>query len=112
MCEDCLPVWIDYYLKQGDFYLSLVKIARGVATKRVQPKELLELKIPLPSIEVQKEVVEHFKSIETEDDELKIPLLWRGSPQGWGGLLSKSTRRASRSNDTQKTTTAYPTIQN
>ena len=74
VCEDCLPVWIDYYLKQGDFYLSLVQIARGAATKRVQPKELLELKIPLPSIEVQKEVVEHFKSIETEHDELKSEL--------------------------------------
>lgn len=70
----CLPVWIDYYLKQGDFYLSLLNIARGAATKRVQPKEFLQLKIPLPTVEEQREIVDHFKSIETEDAELKAEL--------------------------------------
>jgi len=49
--KSCLPIWIDYFLKQGNFYLSLLNIARGAATKRVQPKELLELKIPLPSLQ-------------------------------------------------------------
>ena len=71
---NCLPLWIDYYLKQGNFYLSLVSIARGAATKRVQPKELLEIEIPLPSIEEQETIISHFKSIETEDRELKQEL--------------------------------------
>jgi len=72
--KSCLPIWIDYFLKQGNFYLSLLNIARGAATKRVQPKELLELKIPLPSLEEQQKIVAHFKSIETEDGELKDEL--------------------------------------
>ncbi len=72
--ENCLPIWIDYYFKQDLFYFNLVKIARGVATKRVQPKELLNIKIPLPSIEEQQNTIKHFKSIETEDAELKREL--------------------------------------
>ena len=75
--DSCLPLWIDYYLKQGGFYLSLVNIARGAATKRVQPKELLELKIPLPSVEEQEKVIAHFKSVETEDGELKQELTYQ-----------------------------------
>ncbi len=70
IAENCLPLWLDYYFKQGDFYLSLINIARGVATKRVQPKELLELTIPLPPIDEQKKILSHFKSVETEEKEL------------------------------------------
>ncbi len=72
--EKCLPIWIDYYLKQGNFYLDLVNIARGAATQRVQPKELLELQIPLPPLDEQRKIVAHFKSVETEDAELKTEL--------------------------------------
>ena len=72
--KNCLPEWIDYFFKQEGYYLSLVTIARGAATKRVQPRELLDLKIPLPPIEVQKEIVGHFKNIETGDSELKQEL--------------------------------------
>ncbi len=39
--DTCLPQWIDYYFKQGGFYLSLISIARGAATKRVQPNSTL-----------------------------------------------------------------------
>jgi len=69
--EACLPKWIDYYLKQGDFYLGLEGIARGVATKRVQPKEFLELEIPLPPKEKQEEIIAHFERVKTEDKGLK-----------------------------------------
>ncbi|MDP0587878.1 MAG: restriction endonuclease subunit S [Candidatus Endonucleobacter bathymodioli] len=72
--EGCLPIWIDYYLKQGNFYLDLVNIARGAATQRVQPKELFELEIPLPPLDEQRKIVAHFKSVETEDTELKTEL--------------------------------------
>ena len=71
----CLPTWIDCYLKQGGFYLTLVNIARGAATKRVQPKELLELTMPLPSVGEQKKMVSCFKSIETEKAKLKQELI-------------------------------------
>ena len=72
--ESCLPAWVDYYLKQDNFYLSLVNIARGAATKRVQPKELFNLKMPLPSIQEQTKLLSHFRSIETGDRELKQEL--------------------------------------
>jgi restriction endonuclease S subunit len=73
--KKCLPIWIDYYLKQGNFYLSLVNIARGVATKRVQTKELFELKIPLPTIKEQKIIVKKLKGIETEESDLKQEII-------------------------------------
>jgi restriction endonuclease S subunit len=73
--KKCLPIWIDYYLKQGNFYLSLVNIARGVATKRVQTKELFELKIPLPTIKEQKIIVKKLKDIETEESDLKQEII-------------------------------------
>ena len=72
--ESCLPIWIDFFLKQGNYYLNLVNIARGAATKRVQPREFLELKIPLPSLSEQQKIVAYFKSIETEDGALKTEL--------------------------------------
>jgi len=58
--KSCLPEWIDYFLRHGDFYLSLIDIAKGAATKRIQPKDLFKVKIPLPSIDVQKKVIAEF----------------------------------------------------
>ena len=37
--KSCLPEWLDYFLKQGDFYLSLIDITKGAATVH-QPKKL------------------------------------------------------------------------
>lgn len=63
--ESCLPEWLDYFLKQGDFYLSLIDIAKGAATKRIQPKALFEVEIPLPdTIQEQQEIIEGFKNKE------------------------------------------------
>ena len=59
--SDCLPEWIVYFLRQGDFYLSLIDIAKGAATKRIQPKALFEVEIPLPEIKVQREIIREFK---------------------------------------------------
>lgn len=64
IASECLPEWIVYFLRQGDFYLSLIEIAKGAATKRIQPKALFEVKIPLPSIQIQKEIIENFKKQE------------------------------------------------
>ena len=63
--KSCLPEWLDYFLKQGDFYLSLIDIAKGAATKRIQPKALFEVKLPLPnSIKEQQRLVKSFKNKE------------------------------------------------
>lgn len=58
--EKCEPEWLNYFLRQGDFYLSLVDIAKGAATKRIQPKALFEVEIPLPEISVQKKIIKKF----------------------------------------------------
>ena len=63
--DSCLPEWLDYFLKQGNFYLSLVDIAKGAATKRIQPKDLFEVEIPLPdTIEEQQKIIDGFKKKE------------------------------------------------
>ena len=63
--KSCLPEWLDYFLKQGDFYLSLIDIAKGAATKRIQPKALFEVEIPLPdTTQEQQEIIEGFKNKE------------------------------------------------
>jgi type I restriction enzyme S subunit len=58
--DKCDPQWINYFLRQGDFYLSLIDIAKGAATKRIQPKALFEVKIPLPELAVQKKIIRQF----------------------------------------------------
>ena len=63
--ESCLPEWLDYFLKQGGFYLSLIDIAKGAATKRIQPKALFEVEIPIPdTTQEQQEIIEGFKNKE------------------------------------------------
>lgn len=52
------PKWLEYFLKQGDFYKSLVSIARGAATKRIQPDALFAVKLPLPSLEEQDTIIQ------------------------------------------------------
>tara|TARA_B100001093_G_scaffold144477_1_gene137112 strand:+ start:5016 stop:6347 length:1332 start_codon:yes stop_codon:yes gene_type:complete len=64
--KSCLPEWLDYFLKQGCFYLSLIDIAKGAATKRIQPKALFEIELPLPnSIKEQQRLVKSFKNKES-----------------------------------------------
>lgn len=66
----CVPEWINYFLIQGDFYLKLVEIAKGAATKRIQPDDLLKVEIPLPDLETQKRIIENFQSIEEKSNAL------------------------------------------
>ena len=62
--EKCDPEWINYFLRQGDFYLSLIDIAKGAAAKRIQPKSLFEVRIPLSEISIQKKIIKKFISQE------------------------------------------------
>jgi type I restriction enzyme S subunit len=72
--DKCLPEWIFYYFKQGNYYLELSKIARGVATQRIHPEQIYDLEIPLPDIRTQNEVLAKIKSLENNGDELKSEL--------------------------------------
>jgi restriction endonuclease S subunit len=45
----CLPEWLIYFLRQGNFYQSLENIATGTGSRRIQPSRLFDVEIPLPS---------------------------------------------------------------
>lgn len=62
--KNCLPEWIFYYFKQGNYYLELSKIARGVATQRIHPEQIYDLEIPLPDLKTQREVLSRIDSLE------------------------------------------------
>jgi type I restriction enzyme S subunit len=51
------PEWLEYFLKQGNFYKSLVAIAKGAATKRIQPEALFAVELPVPATKIQDEII-------------------------------------------------------
>ena len=55
--EDMRPKWIEYFFKQGNCYKTLVAIAKGAATKRIQPKALFDVHIPSPPVHIQDELI-------------------------------------------------------
>jgi len=61
--DEIRPEWIDLYLKQGNFYKSLISLAQGAATKRIQPKALFRLKIPVPPLEEQDRVIKKMEGV-------------------------------------------------
>lgn len=52
----------------------LVPLMSGAANVALSVKKIQDIEIPLPSIERQREIVERFKSIVSEEDELKSEL--------------------------------------
>jgi type I restriction enzyme, S subunit len=55
--KDCLPEWVFYYFKLGNRYLELEQLARGVGSQRIHPKQIYDIKIPLPPIEKQRDLI-------------------------------------------------------
>lgn len=72
--KSCLPEFLFYFFKQGNYYLELSKIAYGVATQRINMKEFFELEIPLPDIEIQKQIINQFKTLENGGLEISSEL--------------------------------------
>jgi restriction endonuclease S subunit len=72
--KESLPEWIFYFFKQGNYYLELSKIARGVATQRIHPEQIFDLEIPLPDINTQKEFLVRIYSLENKGGELSTEL--------------------------------------
>lgn len=70
----CLPEWLDYFLKQGEYYLSLVDIAKGAATKRIQPKALFEVEIPIPNIRTQEKLIFEFLKKEKRQNDITLQI--------------------------------------
>lgn len=73
--ESCLPEWIYYFFKKGNFYLKLESIAKGVGSKRINPSQIFSLDILVPSIEEQKKLLAKVNNIakkyEQADNEFK-----------------------------------------
>jgi type I restriction enzyme S subunit len=67
--ESCFPEWIFYFFKQGNFYLKLEPLAKGVGSKRIHPKQLFELNIPLPPKEEQRKILESINDFELKFSE-------------------------------------------
>lgn len=64
--ESCFPEWIYYFFKKGNFYLDLEKLAKGVGSKRIQPTQIFDLDIYLPSKDEQKKILEKILEIESK----------------------------------------------
>jgi type I restriction enzyme S subunit len=72
--EDCLPEYLFYYFKQGEFYKKLESYATGTGSKRIQPSKLADLEIPLPSKAEQKKLIEFANKIEKQFELLSSEL--------------------------------------
>jgi len=70
VAENCLPEWIYYFFKAKNRYLELEKLASGVGSKRVSPKKVFEIKIPLPRVEDQNRIITKIKNFEKKGDRI------------------------------------------
>jgi type I restriction enzyme S subunit len=70
VAEGLRPQWLEYFLKQGNFYKSLISIARGAATKRIPPETLFQIEMPIPSLEVQDKIISKMNISVTEHAKL------------------------------------------
>ncbi len=69
--EDCLPEWLFYYFKSGNRYLELEKLARGVGSQRIHPKQIYNIEIPLPPKEIQHRIIETLINTEGQFYDIK-----------------------------------------
>ena len=63
--------WLCHYFSRPDFYKSLELLASGSGSKRLHSKELLKLKIPLPTLPEQKRIAETLNLAQREIELLK-----------------------------------------
>ena len=72
--KSCLPEFIFYFFKQGNFYLELSKIASGVATQRINTTQLFELELLLPDIKTQRYLISNIQLLEKNGSEVSTEL--------------------------------------
>ena len=79
---DIAKINVEYFkrfLKSPEFISLLKEQVKGGIKTEIKPKHILPLEIELPNIKEQKEIVSHFKSIETEDEVLKQEIIHQQS---------------------------------
>jgi type I restriction enzyme S subunit len=72
--KSCLPEYIFYFFKQGNYYLELSKIASGVATQRINTSQLFEMQLFLPDIETQKKIITNIQILENKGAKISSEL--------------------------------------
>lgn len=77
--DRCLPEWVDLFLKQGGYYLDLSKLASGVGSQRISPSKFLSLKMPLPSTEQQKAILDQVEFYKVSQDKLLLEITYQQS---------------------------------
>lgn len=68
--NSCYPEWIFYFFRKNNFYLKLVDLAQGVGSKRIQPNNLFNLEIYVPSKEEQRKILDKIEKFELENHKL------------------------------------------
>ncbi len=68
--EDIRPKWIEYFFKQGDYYKTLISLAKGAATKRIQPTVLFGIRIPSPPLHIQDKLIFQMDACCSEQSEI------------------------------------------
>ncbi len=81
------PKFVGYFLKQGHVWKQLFSKGRGMGSRRrtLNPENLLSLEIKLPSLKIQKQIVEKLESIRLNLE--KIKLLKAGQAKDINNLL-------------------------
>ena len=72
--EKCFPAYLLFYFQQGDYYKTLESIAKGGASKRISPKNFLNLEIPLPNLTEQETIVQKIKGFMAIHSEAKAKI--------------------------------------
>lgn len=74
---DTTKIDVEYFkrfLKSAEFIRLLQEQVKGGIKTEIKPKHILPLEINLPILTEQRKILSHFRSVETEDGELKTEL--------------------------------------
>lgn len=75
--KSCLPEYIFYFFKQGNFYFELSKIASGVATQRINTIQLFDIDFLLPDINTQRKLISEIQLLEKNGTEISNELTYQ-----------------------------------
>jgi len=75
--KSCLPEFLFYFFKQGNFYLELSKIASGIATQRINTTQLFELELLLPDIKTQRQLISNIQLLEKNGSQISTELTYQ-----------------------------------
>ena len=70
-----LPEWLMLVFIKDNFYKELESISSGSATKRIHPERLFEVKIPLPSIDEQRNILNKYNRFKSNIEEINKLLI-------------------------------------